>query len=113
MGRALALEIGFAGSDLTFIATAISEIARNIVKYADHGELNMEAGRKGKRRGLIIIASDDGPGIEDIDAAMGDGYSTSEGLGLGLPGARRLVDDFEIASSPGVGTVVTMKKWLP
>jgi serine/threonine-protein kinase RsbT len=113
MGRTLALETGFEGSNLTFIATAISEIARNIVKHARRGKVTMKAISKGKKRGLLIVASDEGPGIPDIGAAMEDGFSTSQGLGLGLPGARRLMDEFEITSNPGQGTVVTMKKWLP
>lgn len=111
-GRHLASQIGFAGSDLTVIATAISEVSRNIVTYAKHGEIILQAADDMNRRGIIVIARDDGPGMADVDNAMRDGYSTGNSLGLGLPGARRLMDDFEIESELGKGTVVTMKKWV-
>jgi serine/threonine-protein kinase RsbT len=110
-GRELAQSIGFAGSDLTIIATAISEIARNIVVYADRGEISFSVAEKGGRRGILVVARDEGPGIPDIERAMRDGYSTGNSLGLGLPGARRLMDDFEIISTVGQGTTVTMRKW--
>jgi serine/threonine-protein kinase RsbT len=111
IGRALAAEIGFTGSDLTLIATAISEVARNIVVYAKQGEISIGIVQDGGRRGLCVVARDDGPGIPDIEKAMRDGFSTGGSLGLGLPGARRLMDDFEILSQVGVGTTVTMRKW--
>lgn len=110
-GRELATRIGFAGSDLTLIATAISEIARNIVTYAERGEIALNAVEDGPRTGICIVARDHGPGIADIEQAMRDGFSTGRSLGLGLPGARRLMDDFEIESAPGHGTTVTMRKW--
>ena len=110
-GRELAQTIGFAGSDLTIIATAISEIARNIVVYADRGEVSLSVVDNGGRRGIVVVARDEGPGIADIERAMRDGYSTGKSLGLGLPGARRLMDDFEIVSAVGEGTTVTMRKW--
>jgi serine/threonine-protein kinase RsbT len=110
-GRELAQSIGFSGSELTIIATAISEIARNIVVYADHGEISLSIADNGIRRGILVIARDEGPGIPDIERAMRDGYSTGNSLGLGLPGARRLMDDFEIMSTVGEGTTVTMRKW--
>lgn len=110
-GRELAQAIGFAGSDLTLIATAISEIARNIVVYARHGEIRLSIAEKNGRRGILVIAQDEGPGIADIERAMSDGYSTGNSLGLGLPGARRLMDDFQISSTVGRGTTVTMWKW--
>lgn len=110
-GRELAAEIGFKGSDLALIATAISEIARNIVVYALAGEVTLTAVEDGPRRGVSIVARDEGPGIADIDRAMQDGFSTGGSLGLGLPGARRLMDEFEIVSVPGQGTTITMKKW--
>jgi serine/threonine-protein kinase RsbT len=110
-GRELAQTIGFAGSDLTIIATAISEIARNIVVYADRGEISLSVADNGGRRGIVVVARDEGPGISDIERAMRDGYSTGKSLGLGLPGARRLMDDFEIVSAVGEGTIVTMRKW--
>lgn len=110
-GRALAAELGLSGADLTLVATAISEVARNIVIYAGRGEIILKAGQNGNRRGIIVIARDEGPGIPDLALAMQDGYSTGKGLGLGLPGARRLMDEFEIVSAVGKGTTVTMKKW--
>jgi serine/threonine-protein kinase RsbT len=112
-GRALALELGFDGSDLTLIATAISEVARNIVTHAEKGEIVVAPATLGSRRGLQIIARDAGPGIKDIPKAMQYGYSTNKGLGVGLPGAKWLMDDFDIESKVGKGTTVTMKKWLP
>jgi serine/threonine-protein kinase RsbT len=111
LGRELAAQAGFAGSDLTLIATAISEVARNIVSYAQNGEILLGLAERDGRRGLLVIAQDHGPGIHDIDQAMQDGFSTGKSLGLGLPGARRLMDEFEIASEPGKGTIVTMRKW--
>lgn len=109
--RKMALEVGFKGTDLTLIATAVSELARNIVQYAKRGEVVVEQVEAG-RRGLMVIARDTGPGISDINRAMQDGYSTGGGLGLGLPGAKRLMDDFHIVSEMGKGTTITMKKWL-
>lgn len=112
-GRALAAELGFSGSDLTVIATAISELSRNILEYANTGEVVIAPAQKGPRVGIAIIASDRGPGIPDISRALLDGYTTGKGLGLGLPGVRRLMDEFEILSSPGSGTTVTVRKWVP
>jgi len=112
-GRALAEEAGFSGSDFTVLATAISEIARNIVQYADHGEIVFSLVERDASRGLVVVARDQGPGISDVDMAMQDGYSTGRSLGLGLPGARRLMDEFDIQSRPGEGTTVTMTKWVP
>ena len=111
-GKTLAVEVGFSLSDLTLIMTAISELARNIVTYAKKGEVELGLLGQGKERGIVVVARDEGPGIADIDLAMTDGYSSMNSLGLGLPGARRLMDDFEIVSKPGRGTTVTMKKWL-
>ena len=110
-GRELAMNIGMSGSDLTLIATAISEIARNIVQYAGEGEIEFHPIESGGKRGLLIIARDHGPGIPDIGQAMQDGFSTSKGMGLGLPGAKRLMDDFEIVSEMGKGTIISMIKW--
>lgn len=110
-GRALAVELGFSSGDATLIATAISELARNIVSYARRGEITLKVVRTTSQQGISIIASDSGPGIRDIGQAMRDGFSTSGSLGLGLPGVRRLMDEFEIASEPGKGTIVTVKKW--
>jgi len=110
-GRALSIELGFSTGDATLIATAISELARNIVSYARRGEITLKIVHASIRQGILIIASDDGPGIPDIRQAMRDGFSTSGSLGLGLPGVRRLMDEFEIASEPGRGTIVKVKKW--
>jgi serine/threonine-protein kinase RsbT len=111
-GRALALELGFHSSDATLIATVISEVARNIVTYAQRGELRLEAVHDSGRRGIVVVASDEGPGIPDVERAMQDGFSTSGSLGLGLPGSRRMMDEFEIDTAPGGGTVITMRKWV-
>ncbi|PYU86646.1 MAG: ATP-binding protein [Acidobacteria bacterium] len=110
-GRALATELGFSTGDATLIATAISELARNIVSYARKGEITLKIVQALSRQGVLIIASDSGPGIQDIPQALRDGFSTSGSLGLGLPGVRRLMDEFEITSKPGRGTIVTVKKW--
>jgi len=110
-GRALAVVAGFTGSDLTIIATAISEIARNIVEYAQKGTMVFEIVSNGTKKGIRVVAVDHGPGIPNIARAMQDGYSTSRGLGLGLPGSKRLMDEFEIESEVGSGTTVRMVKW--
>ena len=110
-GRALAMEAGFSTGDATLIATAISELARNIVSYARKGEITLKIVNASVRQGILIVASDNGPGIPDIRQAMRDGFSTSGSLGLGLPGVRRLMDEFEITSQPGKGTTVAVKKW--
>jgi serine/threonine-protein kinase RsbT len=109
--RELAKSLRFSGSELTLIATAISEVARNIVTYAKRGEIVLRLVNQGRRRGIRVIAQDQGPGIADIPRAMEDGYSTSSSLGLGLPGSKRLMDDFDIVSALGKGTTVTMTKW--
>jgi serine/threonine-protein kinase RsbT len=110
--RTLAKDMGFSPSDLTLIATALSELARNIVSYARQGEIILSQIRQENRRGISIIARDHGPGIADIERAMLDGYSTGKGLGLGLPGTKRLMDEFEITSSVGQGTTVKATKWV-
>ena len=112
-GRAMAAELGFSAGSLTLIATAISELARNIVLYARRGEIILGRVEEDGRSGIVVTARDDGPGIPDIGLAMRSGYSTSGSLGLGLPGVRRLMDEFEIASEIRKGTVVTAKKWKP
>jgi serine/threonine-protein kinase RsbT len=109
--RSLAEGLGFTGTDATLIATAISEIARNIVVHVGRGEIVLRPVQEERRCGLIVTARDAGPGIPDVDAALRDGYAGSTGLGLGLPGARRLMDEFDIVSEPGRGTTVTMIKW--
>jgi len=110
-GRQLAQPLGFTGTDLTLIATAISEIARNIVLYAGEGEMRIRVLDERERQGVEVVATDGGPGISDVPLAMQDHYSTGSGMGLGLPGARRLMDDFDIQSHLGEGTRVTMRKW--
>jgi serine/threonine-protein kinase RsbT len=112
MGRQLAAQVDkFSPSDLTVIASAISEIVRNIVEYAGRGEVEISLIEHRDRRGILIVARDQGPGIPDIALALQDGYSTSGSLGVGLPGARRLMDEFEVQSPNGQGTTVTMRKW--
>ncbi len=111
-GRAMASQLGFSSTELTLIATAISEIARNIVEYAREGEISLSIAQLGDKRGIVVIGCDNGPGIPNIKLAMQDGYSTGKSLGLGLPGAKRLMDEFEIVSEVGKGTKVTMKKWV-
>ncbi len=110
-GRAMAIELGFSSGDATLIATAISELARNIVSYARNGKIVLRRIQGSSRVGILVVASDEGPGITDVRQALRDGFSTSGSLGLGLPGVRRLMDEFGISSQPGQGTTVTVKKW--
>jgi serine/threonine-protein kinase RsbT len=110
-GRALAARLGFSSSEQVLIATAISEAARNILLYAGTGTITLNYLEEGSKRGIGIVVSDTGPGISDIDQAMIDGYSTSGGLGLGLPGMKRLMDELEIISEVGRGTTLVMKRW--
>lgn len=110
-GRQLAEQLGLAPTDLTLVATAISEVARNITAYAGSGEIVVRVVEQRGRRGIEVLARDEGPGIADVDRALQDGFTTGGGLGLGLPGARRLMDEFAIASHEGAGTTVTMTKW--
>lgn len=110
-GRALATALGFSSGDSTLIATAISELARNIVSYAKRGEILVKAIQNSTRNGILVVARDEGPGIADVQQALRDGFSTSGSLGLGLPGVRRLMDEFEIDSGAERGTTVTVKKW--
>ena len=110
-GRTLASRVGFSSGEATLIATAISELSRNIVLYATQGEIIVASVENGVRRGVVVVARDKGPGIADVRRATAGGYSTSGGLGLGLAGVRRLMDEFEIVSDVGIGTTVTAKKW--
>ncbi len=110
-GRALAQELGFSQTDATLIATAISEIARNIVVHAGRGEIVMTRMHEPHRYGLVIVASDAGPGILEVDRALERGHTSRGSLGLGLPGARRLMDEFQVETRAGSGTTVTMTKW--
>ena len=108
--RELAARLEFSATEMTVIATAVSEISRNIVRFAGRGEIYLELLDE-PRPGLRVVARDAGPGIADLNQAMTVGYSTYSGLGLGLPGARRLMDEFEVISEQGRGTTVTMTKW--
>jgi serine/threonine-protein kinase RsbT len=110
-GKELAASIGFSGTDLTLIATAISELSRNIVNYAKAGEITLKPIVQRDKVGISVVARDDGPGIPNVSRALQDGFSTSRSLGLGLPGVRRLMDAFELVSEVNQGTTVTVKKW--
>ncbi|OBI55475.1 anti-sigma regulatory factor [Mycobacterium sp. E796] len=112
-GHQLALDLGFSLTDVTMIATAISEIARNITSYAGRGAVRIAVAERDGRTALVVRAEDDGPGIADIERALEDGYSTGRGLGMGLPGARRLMDRLIVDSKLGRGTVIEMWKWVP
>jgi serine/threonine-protein kinase RsbT len=110
--RQLAGELELTSTDQTLLATAISEVARNITTYAVRGEVLLSVVRDERgREGIQVIARDEGPGIENLELALQDGYTSGSGLGLGLPGARRLVDDFAIETAPGQGTKVTLVMW--
>ena len=109
--RALATQAGFSICDSTLITTAISEMTRNILEYASHGEIVISLLKNGSKNGVRIVARDHGPGIADVSVVMQDGYSSGKGMGMGLPGTKRLMDEFEIQSKIGKGTTVTMLKW--
>jgi serine/threonine-protein kinase RsbT len=111
-GRAFAAQLGFSNSHLAIIATVISESARNIVEYATEGEVIVTQVNRGDSRGIEVMVVDHGPGIADLATVLQDSRPTSPGLGMGLRGSRRLMDEFEIASEVGKGTIVTMKKWV-
>jgi serine/threonine-protein kinase RsbT len=110
-GRELATVLGFVSTDSTLLATAISELARNIIRYAKKGEILIASVQSGDRVGITVVARDNGPGIANVSLAMQDGFSTSGGLGLGLPGVKRLMDEFHLISDANSGTKVTIKKW--
>jgi serine/threonine-protein kinase RsbT len=110
--RMLGTQLGFSVGELAMIATAVSEVARNIVLYAKKGEMTFQTVEDAGRKGILIVAEDQGPGIANLSLAIQDGYSTGGGLGLGLPGTRRLMDEFQIVSELGKGTKVTLKKWV-
>ncbi|MCK9195736.1 MAG: anti-sigma regulatory factor [Syntrophales bacterium] len=109
--RELCMTLHFSSGEQTLVATCVSELARNIVEYAGSGEIITGLTRNTDEEGIVIIAEDKGPGIPNIELAMKDGYSTSKGLGLGLPGSKRIMDEFAIVSKTGKGTTVTVKKW--
>jgi serine/threonine-protein kinase RsbT len=110
-GRALAGRLGFTRTDATLIATAISEIGRNILVHAGAGEVSIAETAEDHLVGIEVVARDSGPGIADVERALSEGYATGNGLGLGLPGARRLMDEFSIQTELGRGTTVVMRKW--
>ncbi|GAB3045272.1 anti-sigma regulatory factor [Virgibacillus ainsalahensis] len=112
LGRDIAKQIGFGMVDQARIATAISELARNIYLYADEGQVCFEVIDNLEQKGLCMISIDSGPGISDISQVMEDGYSTSGGLGAGMPGVKRLMDDFDIQSEVGEGTRIKATKWV-
>lgn len=109
--RALAAELGFSLVDQTKLVTAASEIARNTLQYGGGGRVEIDVVRREARQGLRMVFTDTGPGIADLEQAMRDGYTSGGGLGLGLGGARRLVNEFEIDSRPGEGTRVALVRW--
>lgn len=109
--RELSIEVGLGLVDQTKMITAASELARNTLKYGNGGEAQITLQQNGIQRGISIQFRDQGPGIENVQLAMTDGYTTGGGLGLGLGGTKRLVDDFQIDSSPGQGTTVLITKW--
>jgi serine/threonine-protein kinase RsbT len=111
-GKLLAGTAGFKQAGQYIIATAISELARNIFQYALRGEMKIKIIESYNKKGLEIIAQDEGSGIKDIGQAMKDNFSTSDGLGLGLPGVKRLMDEFVIDTKMGVGTKITVRKWV-
>jgi serine/threonine-protein kinase RsbT len=111
VAREWAVQVGFSLVDQTKLVTAASELARNTVNYGGGGTASLEVLNDGTRRGLRLTFTDHGPGIADIELAMKDGYTTSGGLGLGLGGAKRLVNEFEIDSRPGEGTRVSIARW--
>lgn len=110
--RDVANEIGFTNNERTLIATAVSEISRNIIEYAQFGKISIVPLSKNSRRGILITAHDNGPGISDINMALQDGYSSGRGMGVGLPGTKRIMDEFKIESKPGSGTKIRMYKWV-
>ena len=109
--RQIAIEVGFRLVDQTKVVTAASELARNTLDYGGGGTVTLETVQEGNRRGVRLTFADQGPGIPDINQALKDGYTTGGGLGLGLSGAKRLVNDFEITSQVGTGTTITVTKW--
>lgn len=110
-GRMLAAQLGLSSDDQVIVVIAISEVARNIVRYARVGEIIIDTVQQGGKHGILVVARDKGPGIPDVERALQDGYSTGGGLGLGLSGAKRLMDEFGIVSEVGKGTTIEMKKW--
>lgn len=111
LARDTAKSLGFGPIDQARIATAVSELARNIFLYAGTGSVTVREVDKNTRKGIEIVCEDEGPGIPDVNVAMQDGYSTSRGMGMGLPGAKRLMDEFDLKTQDGIGTKITCRKW--
>jgi serine/threonine-protein kinase RsbT len=111
--RDIAQPLELSSGDLAMVATAVSELARNILVYAGGGKIDLSLIQENSHRGMLVVAQDEGPGIDNVELAMRDGFSTSNGLGLGLPGTDRLMDEFDLASEVGVGTTIKAKKWAP
>lgn len=112
-GRDVARRLGFSVVDQTRVAISISELARNVILYAGHGEVRISEVRDPQGEiGIEVVVADNGPGIADLEMAMADGYSTSNGLGMGMPGTKRLMDDFHVETGPGSGTKITIRKWV-
>ncbi len=111
--RHLAEPLELSSGDLAMVATAVSELARNILVYAGGGTIDLSLIQENSHHGMLVVAQDEGPGIENVELAMRDGFSTSNGLGLGLPGTDRLMDEFDLVSEVGVGTTIRAKKWAP
>jgi len=111
LARDIAKSLGFGAIDQARIATAVSELARNIFLYAGTGTVTVREVERNGRKGIEVICEDQGPGIHNIDLVMQDGYSTSRGMGMGLPGAKRLMDEFDIRSQEGTGTTIICRKW--
>jgi serine/threonine-protein kinase RsbT len=109
--RTRAVALGFSLVDQTKIVTAASEIARNTIDYGGGGDVRLDCLRAGTRRGVRLVFSDKGPGIPDIGQALSDGFTSGNGLGLGLGGAKRLCNEFDIQSAPGHGTIITLTRW--
>jgi len=109
--RRLATSVGLRATDLAMVVTSVSELARNALLYAEAGDIIVSLVQEDGRQGISIVATDNGPGIADVVQALQDGFSTSGRMGLGLPGVKRLMDDFEICSAPGMGTTVIARKW--
>jgi len=109
--RATAVDLGFGIVDQTKLVTAASELARNVLRYAQRGRMIIEELDNGDRRGVRVTFEDSGPGIADVELALRDGYTTGDSLGIGLPGAKRLVDELTIDSRPGQGTTVVITAW--
>jgi serine/threonine-protein kinase RsbT len=110
-GRMLAAQMGLSGNDQVSVVIAVSEVARNILRYAEQGKIMLKPIEQDQKQGIEVVAQDQGPGIADINLVLQDGYSTGGGLGLGLSGAKRLMDEFEISTEVGKGTTITMRKW--